>query len=416
MSTDSRLQRLLGSPDLAQLRQRLRRRFEDEGSLPAQVRLLNLMPHERTALAALTGAATRATSSFTLDVATVDAMLVEAGLASSLRDALERLDGRIVNRAALADEQRAGWAAVFDGVSNQSLSSWLGGAPNQGLVKRQSGAQTSAAAQLLSRVELVLKCLPANGMTRSELAATVLGDAHALDSGRPEASIVLAVLRHARRAGDEEPNVEEDRRETWATAGVLVNELARPALFLNLPVFPHDRNDRRRHLGGPGEPDFISLRKLVRSPPAWNVDDRDVFVCENPNIVAIAADRLGYACAPLVCTDGMPGAAQRTLLSQLAAAGARLWYHGDFDWPGIGIANVVIREHAARPWRMSSDDYVSAAGMVTTRVSLVGTAVEASWDDSLSNRMAELDVAVAEEGIVARLLVDLDAGPVPTAS
>lgn len=413
MTADSRLHRLLGSPDLAQLRQRLRRRFEDEGNLPTQVRLLNLAPHERTALAALTGAATRATSSFTLDVPAVDAMFVEAGLASSLRDALEKLDGQIVNRVALADEQRAGWAAVFEGVCNQSLSSWLTSTQNRGLVKRHSGTRTHVAAQLLSRVELVLKFLPANGMTRSQLAAAVLGDAHALDSGRPESSIVLAVLLHARRAGNEEQDIEEDRRETWATAGVLVNELARPALFLNLPVIPSERSAGRRHLGPLGEPDFISLRKLLRSMPAWNVTERDVFVCENPNIVAIAADRLGHDCAPLVCTDGMPGAAQRTLLSQLAAAGARLWYHGDFDWPGIGIANLVIREHSARPWRMSADDYVSATETVTTRVSLAGAVVAASWDDELSAQMMALDVRVAEEALAARILIDLQDRALP---
>ncbi|MDQ8022068.1 MAG: TIGR02679 family protein [Moraxellaceae bacterium] len=375
--------------------------------MPTQVRLLNLVPHERTALAALMGAATRATNSFTLHVPTVDAMLVEAGLASSLRDALEKLDGQIVNRAALADEQRAGWAAVFEGVNNHSLSSWLTGTLNRGLVKRYSGARTQVAAQILSRVELVLRSLPANGMTRSQLAAATLGDAHALDSGRPESSIVLAVLRHARRASDEEQDIEEDRRETWATAGVLINELARPALFLNLPVFPSEQSVGRRHLGTLGEPGFISLRRLLRSMPAWNVAERDVFVCENPNIVAIAADQLGHDCAPLVCTDGMPSAAQRTLLSQLAAAGARLWYHGDFDWPGIGIANLVIREHLARPWRMSACDYVSAIETVTTRVPLSGVSVTASWDEELSAQMMELNVRVAEEALAARMLIDL---------
>lgn len=413
MTADSRLHRLLGSPDLALLRQRLRRRLEDEGNLPTQVRLLNLVPHERTALAALTGAATRATNSFTLDVPTVDAMLVEAGLASSLRDALEKLDGQMVNRAALADEQRAGWAAVFEGVSNHSLSSWLASALNRGLVKRYSGTRTQVAAQLLSRVELVLKFLPANGMTRSQLAAAVLGDAHALDPGRPESSVVLAVLRHARRASDEEHDIEEDRRETWATAGVLVNELARPALFLNLPVVPSDQSAGQHQLGPLGEPDFISLRRLLRSTPAWNVAERDVFVCENPNIVAIAADQLGRDCAPLVCTDGMPGAAQRTLLSQLAAAGARLWYHGDFDWPGIGIANLVVREQSARPWRMNAEDYVSAAATVTTPVALAGAMVAASWDDELSAQMMALDVRVAEEAIADRMLIDLGGGALP---
>jgi len=38
----------------------------------------------------------------------------------------------------------------------------------------------------------------------------------------------------------------------------------------------------------------------------------------------------------------MLAAAQRTLLMQLRRAGATLRYHGDFDWPGIAIGNVVM--------------------------------------------------------------------------
>lgn len=130
----------------------------------------------------------------------------------------------------------------------------------------------------------------------------------------------------------------ERLREVWARAGVSVSELVRPVLFLNLPMPVGGR-----HAWITGEPDYLSLRQLLRHPPPWSVADRRIHVCENPDIVAIAADRLGASCAPLVCTDGMPAAAQRILLDQLAAAGARLCYHGDYDWPGIGIGNFVMR-------------------------------------------------------------------------
>ncbi|WP_245428299.1 TIGR02679 family protein [Kumtagia ephedrae] len=171
----------------------------------------------------------------------------------------------------------------------------------------------------------------------------------------------------------------ERARDTWARAGVLVNELARPALFLNLPV----RNaESGRWL--PGEPAYASLRSLLRSPPSWDVADRTVHVCENPNLLAIAADRLGAGCAPLVCTDGMPAAAQRCLLSQLAQAGARLRYHGDFDWPGLRIGNHFMREHGAQPWRFGAADYLSAV-RTTAAQSLGGKAVEASWDGALKS-------------------------------
>lgn len=226
--------------------------------------------------------------------------------------------------------------------------------------------------QLCRHAEEVLGHLPANGITRAQLAADVLGDAHALDDDRRVAPLVLAVWRQtatpapdpstpvaddddgtARKSGED---IEPSRaggakraRETWARAGVLVNELARPALFLNLPTGAAER-DR----WPPGEPAYASLRSLLRSPPRWDAAARAVHVCENPNLLAIAADRWGAGCAPLVCTEGMPAAAQQCLLAQLARAGAQLRYHGDFDWPGLHIGNHVMREHGAAPWRFGA--------------------------------------------------------------
>ena len=152
------------------------------------------------------------------------------------------------------------------------------------------------------------------------------------------------------------------------------------------------------------------------APPTWHVAQRDVFVCENPNIVAIAADRLGAACAPLACTDGMPSAAQQTLLAQLAAAGAQLRYHGDFDWAGLVIGNFVMREFGAEPWRFGVADYLSATA--DHRIALRGDKpVVARWDDRLSSAMSERRVVVHEEGVAETLMMDLaastDSEPVP---
>jgi uncharacterized protein (TIGR02679 family) len=140
----------------------------------------------------------------------------------------------------------------------------------------------------------------------------------------------------------------------------------------------------------------------VRSPARWLVQDRAVFVCENPNVVAIAADLLGAACAPLVCTDGMPSASQRTLLSQLAMAGARLHYHGDFDWPGIRIANYVLATFSAKPWRMNKADYAGKSGRA-----LEGTPVTATWDAELRPAMESYGYVLEEEAVVASLCDDL---------
>jgi hypothetical protein len=58
----------------------------------------------------------------------------------------------------------------------------------------------------------------------------------------------------------------------------------------------------------------------MRRHLAGAVAGQMVCKCKNPNFVSIAAEPLGAACAPLVCTEAMPAAALRVLLLQLAAA------------------------------------------------------------------------------------------------
>ena len=187
------------------------------------------------------------------------------------------------------------------------------------LVKRLAASDPQRAKILIEQAARVLSRLPGRGTSRARRRRR-FGDSHGLDNGRAVGTIVLRAcaadpfLETVEAAGLQD--AEESLRERWARLGVTVNALTLPALCLNLPIMNPDLVHQA------GEPLHLSLRRLLRRPPAWVVADRDVFVCENPDIVAIAADRLGSTCAPLVCTDGMPSAAQQTLLAQLAAAGA----------------------------------------------------------------------------------------------
>lgn len=409
---DPRLLALLGADTLASLRGRLRARFErlDPDETPATLNLAGLSASEYEALALLTGAPARPAKSMRIDLARLDATLREAGVAASLRDALERLDGPIVHRAAMRAAAQARWSTMPGRCRQNGLGGLLQAPAGLGLLKRLARQDADHAMRLIERTEAVLQRLPAQGLPRAQLAAETLGDAHALDAGQAVATLVLAAWRQAepgaiRRASDPDAEAPEERaRDTWARAGVMVNELARPALFLNLPV----RTPEHR-LAADGEPAYLSLRRLLRSPPAFDVAAREVFVCENPNLVAIAADRLGARCAPLVCTDGMPAAAQRMLLAQLASAGAELRCHGDFDWAGLRIANWTIRSFGARPWRLRAGDYEAAAkGAPQLRRDLDdGPAVAAIWDETLAPAMARHGVSIAEEAVAASLLADL---------
>lgn len=415
----AKLQRRLGGEELRALRERMRGHFErgmeeaDRGTL----NLTRLTAAEYEAVALLMGLRSRASKSLRIDVAQLDAALGHAGIASSLRQALEAIDGPIVNQAAMRAAESARWAAARRlAERTPALAAWLTTTPARATLTRVSRQDADTAERLLGQVEAVLRHLPAHGLTRAQLAANSLGSAHALDAGQPVATLVLAVLRHGAREKLPEPDLQaggegadsqkstERARDIWALSGVLVNELARPALFLNLPA--------AQPIGPPGEPSYLSLRRLLRSEITWSVSGRVIFVCENPNIVAIAADRWGSGCAPLVCTDGMPAAAQRVLLTRLVEAGAILRYHGDFDWAGIHIANHVVRTFGATPWRMKALDYADAVQLIPSKErDLTGLPVLATWDTTLSNQMQHHGLAVDEEAIATTLMGDLPMAP-----
>jgi uncharacterized protein (TIGR02679 family) len=76
---------------------------------------------------------------------------------------------------------------------------------------------------------------------------------------------------------------------------------------------------------------------------------------------------LGAGCPPLVCTEGRPSTAFHQLARIAVAAGGELWYHGDFDWPGVAIAADVIGRHNALGWRMNASDYMSGVKQLTPR-------------------------------------------------
>ncbi|MEQ5838721.1 TIGR02679 family protein [Paraburkholderia acidicola] len=404
---DPRLARLLGGDKLESLRRQLRRRFEREylDDPVREIRLTDLAPHERDALAQITGSRSRSSASIVLDLAAVDGTLSAAGVAPSLRAALEQLDGPIVHIASARAAETARWNAIVSVPEHPRLKQWLSVPTNLGVLKRLSASDNILAERICRDAEAVLNHLPSSGTTLARLAADTLGDAHGLDAGRPVATVVVSAMRSSAPQDEDALLAEDDRvRSVWARAGVMVNELARPTLFLNVPFSVTDGSG----VLATGHPSYASLRWLMRSKPRWDVREREVFVCENPNIVTIAADHLGVQCLPLVCTDGMPAAAQREMLSQLRAAGAVLRYHGDFDWPGIRIANLVIREHGAKTWRMSENDYAAAAERSHGRgTDLSGTDVIAMWEPSLSRRMTEHGFGVPEEAVAAPLLSDL---------
>src|SRR5512145_3365688 len=156
---NERLLRLLGGDTLAGLRRRLRRHYEraDPAAPSGPIRLANVSAHEYEALAALMGRRPRRAQSIQIDVAVIDANLSRAGIAPSLKAALERLDGPIPHLPTVRAESAARWAAVAGGARHPGLAQLLQTPAGLGLLKRLARQDSEAAARLRNRADLVLQ-------------------------------------------------------------------------------------------------------------------------------------------------------------------------------------------------------------------------------------------------------------------
>lgn len=406
----ARLAVALGGEGLAWLRQRLRARLEQGTALRGALRLARPTAVEREAVERLLGCKTRG-EGVSVHLEELEELLRQGGLAASLTEAIETLEGPVrALRQEREDGERA-WAQLFRSAEQlwsrhgTHAQQWLADVRQTGLLKRLVGGEVEEAAQLLARAQAVADRLPAGGLPLAELAAAVAGDSHALDAGRPLGTLCARLA--AKLGGAEGWDTAEERRDAWASVGVLADELSAPALVLNLRADPASMTGRLMALHAEaGEPQRLSIRQLLRVPPRFSADVTGsvVYVCENPSVVATAANVLGARAQPLVCTEGQPRTAVRLLLGGLTAAGVELRFHSDFDWAGLRIGNLLMRRHGARPWRMGAADYGSVRGAV----GLGEGFVSAGWDPALAGVMREMGCAVHEEQVMATLLVDLE--------
>jgi uncharacterized protein (TIGR02679 family) len=387
----------------------VRRRLERGEPIAGAVTLSGATPEQRDAVARLLGRRPRDGATVSVRLEDLDALLRRSGAhPDGLAAGVVALTGPVRDRAAAAAETEAAWAAAFCCLdpavaAHPELQAWAAGLRSTGTIRRIARDPVTAG-ELLGRLATVLAALPVEPEPVGRFAERVLGTAHALDADRPLSGLVFGAARVLGRVDDGDGAAW--RREVWASVGLLRDELSSTVLVLNLSVATDTPTGRMlADLREAGEPAVLTLRQL-RRPPRWSGSATTVSICENPVVMAEAADRLGAAAGPLVCISGQPGVAAMTLLRGLAESGARLRYHGDFDWGGLRIGNVVFGRLPVEPWRLDATAYRSAAAHGAGRP-LAGEPVACAWDAELAKEMRRTGHAVEEERVLDDLLADL---------
>jgi uncharacterized protein (TIGR02679 family) len=397
-------------PEYRRLLDAARRSLERTGgSLSAAVTVRQPGDAERKAIIGLTGQyRPEGATQIAVRLADLDAAIRET-TGAGLRDLLERIGPPVKDRPAdrrrLADGREATVRSLEESFLNGRdwFRAWLTEIVADGtLTKLVNAADADRAAQAARVLEVIEE--RSEPVQLAELAALTTGDTKALNHGTTLSTLVLRAL--AIRASLSRPGTTEQRRELWDSCGVIVDDLASRVLVLNLAARGEGLGEWLTDASTRGVPFYVTLQQLIALPIA-PMAAATVHVCENPAVLRRAAADLGRRSRPLICTEGQPSTAFHRLATAVTNASGTLRYHGDFDWPGIAIANSVINRHNATPWRMSATDYQEATREDADYVKLSGIPQPTRWDPALAEAMTAVGRAVYEESVADPLIADL---------
>jgi uncharacterized protein (TIGR02679 family) len=228
-------------------------------------RLVGLDQPTRHALSGVLGRPV--TGDVSLDLAELDAMLADrAGI--SLVDVVEAATGPLRDRTA---EREARLAPIELLASVDAV--WAERVRSSGLLARMTDPVGTVQLAIAIREQL-----GTGTRLRTELAAAVTGDAHALDDGKPLATLVLRALVAV------VPDSAAGRRAVWEQVGVLADTVSTSVLTLGLrPLADGPRERALRAAADVGDPAPITPWLLRRMELA--VGARAVLVVENPSVL-----------------------------------------------------------------------------------------------------------------------------------
>jgi len=394
----------LRSPGLRALWDLVRERLEKVGiENRGRVPLPELLSPDRLALQAVLDRRLGAM----VDLRVLEAALNRLGVGEDLPCALAALGHPIspepaARRAQRADRRRAHAEARAAATAwpEAWASDWIDAVIRAGVLR---GFDTAQVRVLIDHVRRVLDALERDQdikRSRVDLAARVLGSAHALDAGTRLGAAVEHALRL--RSDAYESAV---RRELWEQAGVHLDLTSGPVLTWGMPLCKDTTLERLTSAASAaGIPLHLSRFALEQHPIRVPQDTR-VLVVENPRVVEAAAQMRSRM--PVLSTNGQPSSTVLLALEQLAESSAELYYHGDFDTPGLAICERIV-SLALTPWRMYASDYraaLEAAELERAELPIdVNAPASTSWDPELRRVFDEERRIVHQERLLPGLI------------
>lgn len=199
-----------------------------------------------------------------------------------------------------------------------------------------------------------------NGVRLAVLGAEITQNPHAFDRNTVSGRLMIQALSCLN--GDMECQNAEDILSLYYMAGIKPDDISSFTTAYGIHFYTAE-GEHPAYLGfiKNAEPYIVTLSNLSNIEQV-RIKGKYVYVVENQMVFSYLCEALEGREVALVCTSGQLKTASLILLDLLSNAGYILYYSGDFDPEGLGIAEKVIRRSNgnAKLWHMTKCDYEAA--------------------------------------------------------
>ncbi|MDO5573787.1 MAG: TIGR02679 domain-containing protein [bacterium] len=192
------------------------------------------------------------------------------------------------------------------------------------------------------------------------IAAQVSGNPHYLDRGSTFGNLFMQGICSIQ--GREYPKSAVEWKERLLGAHILPDDISSmvTTLGIHLQIGEHI-HPAVEAFCSMREPLILTALNLREVSSAW-VDTKRVYIVENEMVFSYLAGRIGENKTALMCTSGQIRNAAFEVIDLLIKNDTEIYYSGDMDPEGMGIADRLWRKfpERVRIWRMSAEDYQNA--------------------------------------------------------
>lgn len=243
-------------------------------------------------------------------------------------------------------------------------------------------------------------------------AANVSGNPHAFDRGTIAGQLLIHAICESQ--GKELPENAYQWRELLTSLCLVPDNISSMIHAYGLMLgTDHGWHPAYHAFCELGEPYVLTMENL-RGISRVQTIGKKVYIVENEMVFSYLLEHLRGQAVTLLCTSGQLRSAAIEVLSLIVESGAVMYYSGDMDPDGLGIADRLWQRFgdAVKLWRMSPEDYEKCIS--EERFGTVGAAKLLNLKHSLLKKTAavmnEKKLAGYQENLLEELLGDMEQG------